>query len=313
MTQRGAGRFPDPVKRGQSRWWNGRERTEHVARDGKVDAEPLRATPRSDEARRGMPVWAWVLVGVVALLLLWPLSYLYAVAAAAILVTGIVALAKGTPTWLRLRRRSVAIGITAAAAAVLIVSGGVSAATLWGSPVRAQNVAAVPTAPSAPTSTAPPSATPTPTPSVREEVVTEAIPFGKTTVEDSTRPRGETSVTTAGADGERTLTYRVTILDGAEIGRELVTEQVTREPVTEVTTIGTYVAPPPPAAPPAAGPEQQPAGCDTNYSDGCVPIDSDVDCAGGSGDGPSYFSGTARVTGSDVYRLDADHDGIACE
>jgi hypothetical protein len=53
--------------------------------------------------------------------------------------------------------------------------------------------------------------------------------------------------------------------------------------------------------------------CDPNYSGGCVPIASDVDCAGGSGNGPAYFSGTAEVVGTDIYKLDADKDGIACE
>jgi len=44
-----------------------------------------------------------------------------------------------------------------------------------------------------------------------------------------------------------------------------------------------------------------------------VPIDSDVDCAGGSGNGPSYVKGPVKVIGIDVYHLDADHDGIGCE
>ncbi len=52
--------------------------------------------------------------------------------------------------------------------------------------------------------------------------------------------------------------------------------------------------------------------CDPNYS-GCVPIASDVDCAGGSGNGPAYVEGPIKVTGTDIYRLDSDHDGIACE
>jgi resuscitation-promoting factor RpfB len=52
--------------------------------------------------------------------------------------------------------------------------------------------------------------------------------------------------------------------------------------------------------------------CDPNYS-GCVPIDSDVDCAGGSGNGPSYVRGPVQVIGVDIYDLDRDHDGIACE
>ncbi len=52
--------------------------------------------------------------------------------------------------------------------------------------------------------------------------------------------------------------------------------------------------------------------CDPNYS-GCVPIASDVDCAGGSGNGPEYVSGPIQVIGSDIYDLDRDNDGIACE
>jgi resuscitation-promoting factor RpfB len=44
-----------------------------------------------------------------------------------------------------------------------------------------------------------------------------------------------------------------------------------------------------------------------------VPIDSDVDCAGGSGNGPSYVAGPVKVIGSDIYDLDRDNDGTACE
>lgn len=52
--------------------------------------------------------------------------------------------------------------------------------------------------------------------------------------------------------------------------------------------------------------------CDPNY-DPCVPIASDVDCAGGSGNGPEYVTGPVRVTGTDIYGLDRDGDGVACE
>jgi hypothetical protein len=44
-----------------------------------------------------------------------------------------------------------------------------------------------------------------------------------------------------------------------------------------------------------------------------VPIASDVDCAGGSGNGPAYVRGPVQVVGVDIYDLDRDHDGIACE
>jgi hypothetical protein len=44
-----------------------------------------------------------------------------------------------------------------------------------------------------------------------------------------------------------------------------------------------------------------------------VPIASDVDCAGGSGDGPAYVSGPVQVFGSDPYDLDDDNDGYGCD
>ncbi len=55
------------------------------------------------------------------------------------------------------------------------------------------------------------------------------------------------------------------------------------------------------------------SGCDPNYTGACVPIASDVDCAGGSGNGPAYVEGPVTVVGADIYRLDADQDGIGCE
>jgi hypothetical protein len=76
----------------------------------------------------------------------------------------------------------------------------------------------------------------------------------------------------------------------------------------------TTVPPPPPPPPPTTQASRTPApgpACDPNYT-GCVPIASDVDCAGGSGNGPAY-TGRVNVIGRDVYDLDRDGDGIACE
>lgn len=56
-----------------------------------------------------------------------------------------------------------------------------------------------------------------------------------------------------------------------------------------------------------------PSGCDPNYAGACVPIASDVDCAGGSGNGPAYVRGPVTVVGSDIYGLDRDGDGVGCE
>lgn len=54
-------------------------------------------------------------------------------------------------------------------------------------------------------------------------------------------------------------------------------------------------------------------GCHASYEGACVPIASDVDCAGGSGNGPAYVRGPVYVVGPDVYDLDRDGDGVACE
>ncbi|MBF6182469.1 hypothetical protein IU481_29010 [Nocardia otitidiscaviarum] len=51
--------------------------------------------------------------------------------------------------------------------------------------------------------------------------------------------------------------------------------------------------------------------CHASY-DPCLPITSDVDCEGGSGNGPVY-TGRVRVIGPDEYGLDRDGDGIGCE
>ena len=80
------------------------------------------------------------------------------------------------------------------------------------------------------------------------------------------------------------------------------------------------VAPAPPPAPapkrtgaPAPRPAGSAGGCHPDY-DPCVPHDPvDVDCEGGSGNGPSYVTGPVRVTGDDVYGLDRDGNGVGCE
>lgn len=71
------------------------------------------------------------------------------------------------------------------------------------------------------------------------------------------------------------------------------------------------------AAAPTVGaaplPLTQGSDCDSNYGGACVPTARDVDCAGGSGNGPEYVSGPVYVVGDDIYDLDHDGDGVACE
>ncbi|MDT5124655.1 MAG: hypothetical protein QOH54_299 [Mycobacterium sp.] len=68
-----------------------------------------------------------------------------------------------------------------------------------------------------------------------------------------------------------------------------------------------------PAANATPLPQPQGSNCDSNYSGACVPIASDVDCAGGSGNGPEYVSGPVTVVGNDIYGLDGNGDGVGCE
>ena len=137
---------------------------------------------------------------------------------------------------------------------------------------------------------------------------TEIVPFASVTVDDAVMALGTTAITTAGVSGTLERVFRVTYLDGVESSRVQVSEEVTIAPIDQVTSVGTYVAPPPPPPPAALV-----GNCDANYADACVPVSSDVDCAGGSGNGPAYVSGIVRVVGSDIYGLDRDGNGYGCD
>lgn len=144
---------------------------------------------------------------------------------------------------------------------------------------------------------------PSKTQKIEKKTITEdsAIPFDKNSVNDGNLAQGTTKVTTVGVNGSKKTTYEITLNNGKQTEKKKIKEEIITEPVTEVTSIGTYVAPPPKPS------------CDPNYSGGCVPIASDVDCSGGSGNGPAYVSGPVYVTGSDIYGLDRDGDGVGCE
>jgi endonuclease YncB( thermonuclease family) len=47
--------------------------------------------------------------------------------------------------------------------------------------------------------------------------------------------------------------------------------------------------------------------------DPCLAPGPDVDCRGGSGNGPRYVDGPVYVRGDDPYRLDGDRNGVGCE
>ncbi len=154
-----------------------------------------------------------------------------------------------------------------------------------------------PAADVAPTESASPWASPSPKVETTTVSKTQAIPYGHRTVYDSSLAEGSRKVRVKGVPGIKTLTYEITLTDGVQTGKRLVKETITRKPVAEVVAIGT----------------KKQKQCDPNYSGACVPIASDVDCAGGSGNGPAYVQGPLRVIGYDIYDLDRDGDGIACD
>lgn len=161
------------------------------------------------------------------------------------------------------------------------------------------------------TTRATPKASPTPSPTSKEEVrkeeKTEPLSFTIERVADSLLEQGKEELRRQGTNGEHKYTYEVTYVDGKETSRKLVGSEVAKGAISSVIVYGTKPKPAPGGGGGGGG-----SGCDPNYS-GCVPIASDVDCAGGNGNGPAYVAGPVRVIGSDIYDLDRDGNGIGCE
>ena len=74
---------------------------------------------------------------------------------------------------------------------------------------------------------------------VKEEVETEEVPYETEYQDTDSLYQGETQVKTEGTPGEKEVTYLVTYVDGEEESREKDSEEVTKEPVSEVVLRGT--------------------------------------------------------------------------
>ena len=195
--------------------------------------------------------------------------------------------------------------LVSAVALVVVAGCGAEGTTGAAEPaaIASKRVAATPqqTPQTTKSQTAKPQAT-KPKPTTTQKIVVEfrTIPFKKKTVTDDELPKGEKVVTTQGVNGTRRLTYQLTFVNGVRTSKTLLRQEVAKQPRTQITTIGTKV-------------EESEESCDPNYSGGCVPIASDVDCSGGSGNGPAYVRGPVTVVGTDIYDLDRDNDGQGCE
>lgn len=139
----------------------------------------------------------------------------------------------------------------------------------------------------------------TPVFTTKTESVEQTIPFDTRTEQDPSLQKGTTTVKTTGVNGIKTIIYKITLTEGIQTNKELVSEEITKQPITEVTAIGTYVAPPPATNTHASN-------CDANYTGGCVPkVSYDLDCPD--------IGFRVRVVGTDKHRFDRDGDGIGCE
>jgi len=147
----------------------------------------------------------------------------------------------------------------------------------------------------------------------RDEVPTSALsPLPGTVAAPTAAARATSTAPTAATVDEPEVAPSTRATTRARAASPATSKQEAR-----VTTARSEPAPRPvPAAPkpaPAAEPQPESSGCDPNYS-GCVPIASDVDCEGGTGNGPAYVKGPVRIIGKDIYRLDGGGEpGIGCE
>lgn len=269
--------------------------------------------PGGSHSRRHVPTSTWiggvgtVLVGMLGLASGGVWSMVMS-ASIVVLLTAVYGLLFRRRTWIRLPRKRSAAAIGAGVAfAVLIGSGAALGAThptiphasvqAAASQAAARTHVAHSTAVATPAHrrSPSPSPTPTPTPVITTTTVSEtaAVPFTSTTIDDPSAPAGTTHLSTAGVDGVQTTTYEVTLTDGTETARRQVSQAVTTPPVTQVTAIGSHVAPAPapaPAAPAPAAPAPAPAGVGTVDPGGfCSPGDRGVTAL--AANGRSYTCG----------------------
>ena len=72
-----------------------------------------------------------------------------------------------------------------------------------------------------------------------ERTVNETIHFTKKTEKSSALYKGQSEILQAGANGEKTVTYRDKIVDGVRVSSEAISETVLTEAVPQITAVGT--------------------------------------------------------------------------
>jgi len=125
---------------------------------------PPSGAPAPAKKNKRVPTWLWIIGGVVALVLAVVLAPMVAAMALTVMITGIVALAKDTPTWLRFPSRRVAIIATVVSGLVFFGTGTISTVLYPSTASVGRNIEQTPAPTTTPASFfAPSKSTPTPT------------------------------------------------------------------------------------------------------------------------------------------------------
>lgn len=73
------------------------------------------------------------------------------------------------------------------------------------------------------------------------EEIEEAISFETETKNNASVNRGQQTVVQKGEEGQKVISYKITYKDGIEVARKLLSEQVIKDPTTQVVEVGTKI------------------------------------------------------------------------
>lgn len=87
--------------------------------------------------------------------------------------------------------------------------------------------------------------TQSPTVTTEQQTQTQQIPFTTQNQNDGSLPKGQTKVIQQGQNGSETLTYKLTLTNGRQTDKTLLSTTVNTQPVNQIVAFGTFVTPAP--------------------------------------------------------------------